>query len=854
MEGLDRRIGMTLVVLGLLLGVWMRVTGLTRGESDFVLPEAQREGVEVAFYTFHPDEETLIRAALDLDWRSPVDPPLTAYGLMPLYLARLVLVGEESLDAGPEVRRRIYLRVRVLAVLLSCALVWLVWVVGKRMVGDGAAILAAAFTAFVPLAVQQAHFFTVDGVFAACVLLFFCALARALDVRTYGRYVLVGLAIGATAAVRLNGVVLGLVLVVGHCAGGSWREGLGRLKEGKLWAAELVGLAMLLVLQPYLLVDPGRLLRADSTDDFGYSLQVAQGEALRMWSLADLHTVPYAHYWTDLWPQSAGWPLTLFFAGGVLLALWRRRVETWPLLAWCLVYFALVGGLHTKHVRYLLPLLPLLSLFAAALCREVWQRQRRAGVLVAAMLVGYTAFYGVAFSSIYTAEDSRIQAARWIDTHVEVGARIGVEAGGFSMQGLVSDSKYARSGLNMGTLFGARDYLSCGAAVDFLTEQVHALDYIAVVDVNRYRQFVAAPEVAPVASAFYRHLWDGTLGFTRVYRAKNYPRFMGLRFDDDGAEPSFLGYDHPAVSIFRRREGAEEVWREWRGQMTGDARCADDALGRAASHYGRGAWEEALAQVRSALGGYPEMRALYFVEGAVYQKLGRGDEEKRAFGRYVEGYQGENAYLVPWATSATLLAAGVPDLALAALRHGVQLGRMLAAGQRRDMATSYVRAGDRALRLGYATYAGAIYHLALEVLPGSPTYVALGMVLYEQGQIEASAKAYEQALALDGDHAVARINYGWNLYVLGRWQEAVDQFRRALTLGSHNAAAFNLGLALLAQGQVEEAREVYERAVEEYGAEEAIRLGSVEELRALVEQGGVGWDILQRHWGEDAGL
>ena len=104
----------------------------------------------------------------------------------------------------------------------------------------------------------------------------------------------------------------------------------------------------------------------------------------------------------------------------------------------------------------------------------------------------------------------------------------------------------------MGTLFGARRYLSCAAAADFLTGQLRAMDYIAVVDINRYRQFVGAPEVSLVASAFYRRLWDESLGFDRVQRFKTYPVFMGWRFKDDDAESSFLGYDHPAVSVFRR--------------------------------------------------------------------------------------------------------------------------------------------------------------------------------------------------------------------------------------------------------------------------------------------------------------
>ena len=71
------------LVLCLMLGTGLRFVGLTRGISDFD-PSTQSD--QQTFYHFHPDEETLIRAALVLD--SSFAPPLTAYGLLPLYWLR----------------------------------------------------------------------------------------------------------------------------------------------------------------------------------------------------------------------------------------------------------------------------------------------------------------------------------------------------------------------------------------------------------------------------------------------------------------------------------------------------------------------------------------------------------------------------------------------------------------------------------------------------------------------------------------------------------------------------------------------------------------------------------------------
>ena len=147
--------------------------------------------IQQTFYHFHPDEETLIRAALVLE--SSCAPPMTAYGLLPLYMLRGalaftgVLPGVPALDMGSvQGQVWIYMTARLLAAALSCMSLLLVCWLGRRCFGEWAALLATFFTAVAPVVVQQAHFFTVDGVFLLCSLVCFCVLAKALEKEEWG--------------------------------------------------------------------------------------------------------------------------------------------------------------------------------------------------------------------------------------------------------------------------------------------------------------------------------------------------------------------------------------------------------------------------------------------------------------------------------------------------------------------------------------------------------------------------------------------------------------------------------------------------------------------------------------------
>ncbi len=128
--------------------------------------------------------------------------------------------------------------------------------------------------------------------------------------------------------------------------------------------------------------------------------------------------------------------------------------------------------------------------------------------------------------------------------------------------------------------------------------------------------------------------------------------------------------------------------------------------------------------------------------------------------------------------------------------------------------------------------------LALDLKGGNTAlYTKMGTDLFQLGKFDESTTAYRKALAADSANLVAHVNLGWNLYLKGQVQEAISHYHQALTIQPTSQAQFNLGLAYLRLGQLDQARQTYAEGIKTYGADEARQVGAVDDLKQLITQG-----------------
>ena len=111
------------------------------------------------------------------------------------------------------------------------------------------------------------------------------------------------------------------------------------------------------------------------------------------------------------------------------------------------------------------------------------------------------------------------------------------------------------------------------------------------------------------------------------------------------------------------------------------------------------------------------------------------------------------------------------------------------------------------------------------------------MALAESGRWEEAVQEYRKALALPGYAAalLAHHNLGWAYYNLGKLREAEEALTLTLRLEPSMASAhYHLGLVLLKAGRREEARASFSRA-RELAPESEVGQAAREHLRALGE-------------------
>ncbi|HEX5140203.1 MAG TPA: glycosyltransferase family 39 protein, partial [Dehalococcoidia bacterium] len=366
------------------------------------------------------------------------------YGTLPVFLTKTaaVVTGNDNYDDLVIVGRR-------LSALFSAATVLLVFLIGRRLYGDWAGVIASVFMAVSPLAIQHAHFYVVDPflTFFMAATLYYAL--RIVQEGSWADFALAGLMLGLGMACKVTGVLLVPVLLLAALMRlwpvlserWSWRAELRTPMLGFVLAMAVAFLAFR-VAQPYAFDSPKLSDLAPWTISLNQRWQDDQEQQSRLLggdvgfppSVQWIGRTPYVTPLTDMieWGMGPAFGITGWLgAAYAAYRVFRYRDGRHLLpLAFVLVYFGFMGRQFSLYMRYFLPLYPVLAVLGAyaliEACKDGMALAQRLGrpavskavYAGAGLVVVASVLAGLAYLSIYTRDFTRAEATRWMYANI----------------------------------------------------------------------------------------------------------------------------------------------------------------------------------------------------------------------------------------------------------------------------------------------------------------------------------------------------------------------------------------------------------------------------------------------------
>ncbi len=479
-------------------------------------------------------------------------PESFAYGTLPIYVQGTAswlidLVFDQQLGEYSQ----LYRVGRTLTAMLDVLTVLVVFLLGRRLSGDIAGLIAAALYTFAVLPIQLSHFFTVDvwlSFFVATTLYF---AIRFVDQPSLARAMVVGIPVGMAFATKASVPSL-LVPLAAAFAFVFWKSTDRRQVFLYAIAGAAVSLAMFTIFEPYAIIRHEPFIKDIKTQS-----RIVRG----------IFDVPFTRQFIGLTPgiyeiknlvrYSIGPAFFIAGAGGVLWAFrktWLRRDPALLiLLLWIVSYVPILLYTEARFLRYSLPLLPALAVLGGLLLADLIAstRWRIVGQVATAIAVGITALWAFGFVSIYSETNPRIAASQWIYENIPPGSTITAESWDDPLPLRMTGRS---AGIYQTEFMDIYGDMPPAEKVDYLYDTLNDVDYVILSSDRISGSVDNLPWRYAVQNEYYQRLRDGQLGFELVYEEELKPELFGIEYPNLPADESFWVYDQPRVQIFQRTE------------------------------------------------------------------------------------------------------------------------------------------------------------------------------------------------------------------------------------------------------------------------------------------------------------
>ncbi|AOW11770.1 hypothetical protein LPB72_20010 [Hydrogenophaga crassostreae] len=391
-------------------------------------------------YLYDVDESAFIGPALKIVWNADLNPGWFGHpGSTVIYLNAaafkiMALIGDHQglFHTMREFRyyvlndpTTLYALARSLFVAIGTCTAWFLYSLTKTVHGRGAALLAGAILAVMPIHVEYSQIVRTDILATMLAVLAAHQAISLMDDHSIKRYIASGALIGAAVATKYPAVLIGTFILTAHIL-------IYSLEWRALWRLGVTGATALLALficSPYLFIDHAAVKRDISAEAAGGHLS-ATGEGFFS---------NFAWYLLKPLEDTFGWwGMGLALIGAATLIRHFRAKGT-ILGVFTLVYLLAISTHPLRWTRWIIPVLPFIALFAAvgAFTAATFLAKRFAstpsrlwlGLLSVALCLPML-LQTIEQARFRSAPDTRLQAREWLLANVPRNSRMLIEAYG----------------------------------------------------------------------------------------------------------------------------------------------------------------------------------------------------------------------------------------------------------------------------------------------------------------------------------------------------------------------------------------------------------------------------------------
>lgn len=508
---------------------------------------------------FHPDERNIAASVSRIRFFSQMNPQFFAYGGFPIYLYRAT---GDVFDYFSKTKEWTYSWEKInfvgrawSAFFSSLTLIFL-YKLAKKVFDKKVAFVALFLMAFTPFVIQTAHYAVTESILAFFIVVLTYLSIQLLKKPSFSQTLQLSLIAGLALATKISAgtffltpILAFLYLLIKSLKKGGLRRFTNIYL--KLFHFLVLSFLIFVIVSPYTFLDFQHF-----KESMNYEGGIVSGKLIVVYVYQFIKTLPYI-YWVQNWFFTQGPLLASTSIVGFLYVIWltikKRNMPLFLLIAWPLVYFAIVGNWFTKFVRYLFPLYPFLILYGAKFLIDIMDFSKKFKILSLVTkftlwtTLATTFLYGLAFMSIYTHPQTRITASKWVYANIPFGAKILTEHWDDGLPLPIKEGYPGQYQTEQLTIYEPDNQQKLAYYAGKLADA----DYIILNSRRLYGTLINLPEKYPITSQYYKLLFAGELGYNKIAEFSSYPKIFGLTINDDTAEETFQVYDHPRVLVFK---------------------------------------------------------------------------------------------------------------------------------------------------------------------------------------------------------------------------------------------------------------------------------------------------------------